>query len=227
MLSFVVALSFISAVVAFPNGAPICAIGPSVVRNEHVRISRNPQTGTIEKEGYTVLLNGNPLLDDPLDATQVNLFQFGEQGAVTILSPTGRYFKGVLMIVHDGIASDVDLLNTKEPAALNLTDANTKPSAGCATVNVASMVQVINTQKTLVGVGLTWPVENVNLFMDTTIVINNNATVGSQYYFTQYPMRSADIVDPTGPCGLLGLGIFCPLSGCGLFGRLLGLCDSA
>ena len=226
MLSFVVALSFISAVVAFPNGAPICAIGPSVVRNEHVRASRKPDTGPIEKNGYTVLLNGNVITDDPLDPTAVNLFQFGVQSAVTILAPTGRYFKGVLMIAHDGTISDVDILNTKEPPALNLTDANTKPSLGCATVNVASMVQVINTQKTLVGVGLTWPAVDVNLFLDTTIVVNNNATAGSQYYFTQYPMRSA-VISPEPTCGLLGLGIFCPLSFCGIFGRLLGLCDSA
>lgn len=42
------------------------------------------------------------------------------------------------------------------------------------------------------------------------------------------PPVAAPGAAPTSPsCGLLGLSIFCPLTFCGFFGRLLGLCSSA
>lgn len=37
--------------------------------------------------------------------------------------------------------------------------------------------------------------------------------------------NSSPVAAPTRPCGLLGLGIFCPFTFCGFFGRLLGLCN--
>ena len=51
---------------------------------------------------------------------------------------------------------------------------------------------------------------------------------------TKAPVKAsnttAPVISPTKPpvrpnCGLLNLNIFCPLTGCGFFGRLLGLCN--
>ena len=226
MISFIVALSFFSAVFAFPNGAPICSIGPGVLRNEHVRDSRNPQTGSVEKENYVVLLNGNQIYDDPLDETLFNLFQFGEVSTLTLQSPpVGSYFKGLLVIASAGNVDNVDILDTKTPGAIIITDPNTtKPSLGCENVLVSSATHVINTEKSSVAMGFQWAILDQKLFLDVNIVVNNNVTAGSQYYYTQYPMLSFFVCEPR-PCGLFGLQMFCPSMLCGLFGRLLGLCD--
>jgi hypothetical protein len=38
------------------------------------------------------------------------------------------------------------------------------------------------------------------------------------------PSLVPEVVEPKVVCGLFSLSLFCPLSGCGLFGRLIGLC---
>ena len=40
------------------------------------------------------------------------------------------------------------------------------------------------------------------------------------------PMAAPPVIGVDDPCGLFGLNIFCPFSFCGLFGRLLGLCNN-
>ena len=136
------------------------------------------------------------------------------------------------MIASGGDTEETDILDTRTPAALTITDSNrTKESIGCENFKVSSVVHTEPSEKNSLTMSFKWPTLGQKLFLDVNIVKNNNDTVGSQYYFTQYPMQAGDI-DPfcrrlrlsPPTCGLLGLNIFCPLSFCGIFGRRLGLC---
>ena len=220
-------LAFISAVTALPNGAPVCNIGAANVQNQHLTKSRNPETGPNEKEGYQSILANSLLIVQPLDPTFANLFQFGVNNTLVIQSPVGKYLKGVLVIPSAGNTEEVDLLDTRTPGALYITDTiNTKESIGCENFALSSIVHTAPNEKANIAMGFKWPTNGQKLFLDVNIVKNNNATVGSQYYFTQYPMRAGTTAVDTGKCGLLNLSIFCPLTLCGLFGRLLGLCNN-
>ena len=64
--------------------------------------------------------------------------------------------------------------------------------------------------------------------LDVNIVIANNDVDGSAYFFSEYYLRAVEgiIDEPEERCGLFGrsMFLFCPLSLCGVFGRLLGFC---
>ena len=226
MQSILAVLALVSAVTALPNGAPVCNIGAANVQNQHLRRARNPQTGTNESEGYQSILAGKALITIPTDPTFVNLFQFGVENSLVIQSGAGNYLKGVLIIASGGNTEEVDILDTRTPAALTITDpVGTKDSIGCENFAVSSVVHTEPSEKANLAMSFKWPTNGQKLFLDVNIVKNNNDTAGSQYYFTQYPMQAGETEDDTA-CGLLNLSIFCPLTRCGLFGRLLGLCDN-
>jgi hypothetical protein len=221
------ALALVSAVTALPNGAPVCNIGAANVQNQHLRKERNPQTGTVEKEGYQTIIAGAAVLNVPTDPTFVNLFQFGVENTLVIQSPAGLYLKGILVIASGGNTEEVDILDTRTPAALTITDpVGTKESIGCENFKVSSVVHTEPSEKNNLAMSFKWPTNGQKLYLDVNIVKNNNATAGSQYYFTQYPVQAADIPKPNTKCGLLNLSIFCPLTQCGIFGRLIGLCSN-
>lgn len=228
MKFFLVGLAWISAVRALTNGAPVCNIGAANVQNSHLIKERNPQTGTIEKEQYQAILNGAPLITIPTDPTFVNLFQFGQENTLVIQSGTGNYLKGILVIASGGDVEEVDILDTRAPQALTITDpVGTKESIGCENFAVSSVVHTEPSEKNNLVMSFKWPTDGQKLFLDVNIVKNNNATAGSQYYFTQYPMQAGGgvVCLSFSPCGLFGLQIFCPTTSCGLIGRWLGLCD--
>ena len=154
-------------------------------------------------------------------------------------------------------------LDTRTPLALNITDpVGTNESFGCENYAVSSISHIEPSEKNSIAMSFKWPNEGQKLFLDVNIVKNNNATFGSEFYFSQYPMvaispptstprspptstprspptsspRSPPTSSPRSPptsspqcvsysCGLLGLNIFCPLTQCGILGRVLGLCQ--
>ena len=233
MQYFLSAFALISAVTALPDGAPVCNIGATNVQNKHLSRARLPTTGTNEDAGYQISLAGEPLIASSTDPTFSNLFQFGSENQLVIQSATGNYLKGILVIASGGNEEDPDILDTRTPQALTITDAvGTKESIGCENFAVSSVVHTEPSEKPNLTMSFKWPTNGQKLFLDVNVVKNNNDTAGSQYYFTQYPMTATDIPDPnTNPdpdtnCGLFNLSIFCPLTLCGIFGRLFGLCNN-
>ena len=232
MIFILAVLAFVSAVTALPNGAPACNIGAANVQSAHLKKERDPKTGPNDANGYSSILAGTPLIQVPTDPTFSNLFNFGKENELVIQSGPGLYLKGILVIASGGDTEIVDILDTRTPQALTITDPNTKESIGCDGIQVSSVVQTEPSEKNNIKMNFKWPTDGQKLFLDVNIVKNNNDTAGSQYYFTQYAMQAGVVPDACTPssssssCGLLRLSIFCPLTRCGLFGRLLGLCDT-
>lgn len=224
MKFLLVTLSWVAAVTAYPNGAPVCAIGASSVQSLHLIRIRDPQSGTNEEAGYQTSLAGSPLIADPADPTFTNLFIFGVENQLIIQAGVGSYLKGIFVVASGG---DLNSLDTRTPQALTITDAaGTMESIGCDNFDVSSIVQSEPSEKDDIGMSFKWPTIGQKLFLDVNIVKNNNITLGSQYYYTQYAMLSESnaTCTPASSCGLLGLSFFCPATRCGLLGRLLGLC---
>ena len=229
IMKFTIAgLAFVSAVMALPNGAPVCNIGAANVQNAHLRKDRNPQTGPNDANGYVSILDGRPLYQLPTDPTFTNLFDFGVENRLVIQSVAGQYLKGILVIASGGDTENVDILDTRTPQALTIIDPNvTKESIGCENFAVSSVVHTEPSEKNSIAMNFKWPIYGQKLFLDVNIVKNNNDTVGSQYYFTQYTMLAGPwiVCRLSLSCGLLGLSIICPRTRCGFLGRLLGICD--
>jgi hypothetical protein len=231
-----VALSLISAVSALPNGAPVCTVAGSAVQNQHL-VRRPIDFGNNEDKGYQITLNG-VILQNPVDPTFENLFQFGSENILVVTAASTTYLKGVL-IIASGIgegSENIDkkpdeILDTRTPQALTIkNNVTTKESIGCENFAVSSIVHTENSQKSSLDMYFKWPTNGQLLYLDVNIVKNNNLTVGSQYAYQKYAMRSGVPAKPPTPspakCGLLNLSIFCPLTFCGVFGKLIGLCDN-
>lgn len=222
-------VGFISISLAFPNGAPVCNIGAANVQEQHLQVERSPKTGTNEFGRYQTILGGSTMVTSPTDPTFVNLFQFGVENTLIIQSGAGSYLKGLLVIASGGITENINSLDTKTPEALTITDTErTKVADGCADFSVSSVTHTSAVEKRNVAMKFKWPTNGGKLYLDVNIVKTNNDTAGSEYYFTQYPLQASQTCEAADTnCGLLGLRIFCPLTSCGIFGRILGLCDES
>jgi hypothetical protein len=224
-----VVIALISAVAALPNGAPLCEVGSSNTRNRHLFTGYSPKLTPVSN-GYKVTIGGgDPLVAlTPDNPDQTNLVQFGQELEIVVaVDPDSEtpapYLKGILVITSSGNPDDRDELDTKTPGSLRPIDPETKESIGCENFQVASLVHTENSEKQSLKGIFFWPTEGQKLFLDVNVVTNCNSTAGSQYSFSQYVLLTTN-VDTS--CGLLGLSLFCPGSGCGLFGRLLGLCGN-
>jgi hypothetical protein len=225
-LLHVLLVTFVTAIMALPNGAPVCNIGAANVQAQHLQQERNPKTGSNEFGKYQTVLAGTAIITVQSDPTFVNLFQFGVENTLVIQSGAAGFLKGILVIASGGITDDINSLDTRTPAALTISDTDrTKEATGCLNLAVSGITHTTGAEKRNIAMRFKWPTEGQKLYLDVNIVKTNNSTSGSEYYFTQYPLQSASISDPSTSCGLFGLSIFCPLKGCGLFGRLLGLCN--
>jgi hypothetical protein len=226
MQFLLVVLSLVSAISALPNGAPACTVGSSAVRNQHL-LRKPVEYGRNEDKGYRITLDGSILLNKLNDATFVNLFQFDQEHILLITADSTTHIKGILVLASTGLVDAVDALDTRTPGALTIkNNVTTKESPGCENITVASIVHTNNAEKSSMDMYFKWPSSGQKLFLDVNIVKNNNLTVGSQYAYNQYPVLSGNVAVAKADCGLLKLNIFCPLTFCGILGRLLGLCDN-
>jgi hypothetical protein len=143
MQFLLVVVSLLSVVNAFPNGTvPACVVGSASVLGLHLDETRDPTSGSNERGGYGVFLNGMPLVRDILDPIgSANLFQPGVEHTLVIQSFRDAYIKGFLVTASGGNPDNVDSLDTRTPQALTITNAiSTQPSVGCEGYNVASIV---------------------------------------------------------------------------------------
>ena len=135
-------IAFASEIVcAFPNGSPICIVGEAAPRNEHVRPSRNPLTGSMEAGGFIVKINDVALTADSTIELQAN-----QDVRVVVTSEDEiKPFRGALLIVSK---SGVDLSGT---FSLTTADATKlKEALGCLGVPADGVNHVTNDLKTSV-----------------------------------------------------------------------------
>jgi hypothetical protein len=204
---------FAATVSAFPDGTPNCEIGSSSTRSLHLIAARNPQSGQIQKGGFDVFIN-DKLLEVTVTGPNVFDFDVGVDNKLTIKSSTGKQFKGVLIILSKEGSNTTLNLTPLPPYQVPI---------ACAKLPYSGFTHTEPSLKSTADGTLRWDTLGDELLLDVNIVVQNNAT-GSVYYYTNYKLRAAAPVEES--CGLLGLSIFCPLSFCGVFGRLLGLCSN-
>lgn len=204
-----------TSVLSFPDGTPNCEIGSSSTRSLHLISARNPRTGQIQVGGFDVFINDVKLV---VTTTGPNIFDFdaGVDNKLTIKSSDGDQFRGVLIILSQ------NQTNTKE--ALTPLAPYQDPIA-CEKLPYGGLTHSEPSLKSTADGTLRWDTVGDIVSLDVNIVVVNNAVDGSVYYYTNYKLRAAAPAESES-CGLFGLKLFCPLSFCGLFGRLLGLCSS-
>jgi hypothetical protein len=199
---------------SFPDGTPNCEIGSSSTRSLHLIAARNPVGGQIQKGEFEVYIN-DKLLERT--TTGPNLFEFGAgvDNKLTIKSPTGKQFKGVLIIASKGENITKSVLTPRDPYQIPI---------ACEKLPYSGFTHKEPSLKSTADGTLRWDTLGDEFLLDVNIVVQNNVS-GSIYYYTNYRLRAATPVVTETSCGLFGLSIFCPLTFCGIFGKLLGLCS--
>ena len=225
IIPFIAAVLTGAVVQALPDGAPVCDIGEAAPGSLHQSPFRQPETGSLAAGGFQVLLDDAAL--DPAVPKAVSANQ-DIQVRVTSLDGT-KEFRGVLLILSQaGFSSTIGAfqLTTDEELAVQI-------SGPCIDDGYAGITHVNNDLKSNVTASMIFDKNYGDLKFDVNIVVQNRGPGqgGSQYFHSQYSMKveggasSATAAPATAPtnlsCGLFGGGIFCPLTLCGFFGRLL------
>jgi hypothetical protein len=203
---------------ALPGGAPVCTAGASAPGEPHFlpEPGKTIATGPLEDAGFIVTIDG-VLLEPgvPLDV------QAYEDLQVVMTSSSGiQPFKGALMVVSkEGLDTRGAFIETGlSGLQLNFICEFDFTRSGVTHLN--------NDIKTSVSATMRFTENIADLLFDANIVVVNNAQE-SFYYYTGYTIN---VVGATSPptraprrrkCGLFGLGLFCPFTACGLFGRWL------
>ena len=219
-LIVIVLVAIISVFVrALPTGAPVCTLGKSAPGDPHTSIGRRPQTGPLAGAGFIVKI-GDEILDIETPIT-VNAY---EDIRVTVTSEGGEQpFRGALLIVSKAGNSTVDAFSLTTADATKLQINTLCPS------NAASGVtHVDNEIKTSVEATMRFDENFQDLILDVNVVVINRLVSegGSFYYYSQYKINVQGATPPPTPaknrrCGIFRLGLFCPFSACGFFGRLI------
>jgi hypothetical protein len=215
--TILIATLSIVAIHAFPGGAPICTTGSAAPQSLHLQ-RPNIVTGSIAKGEFLVKFNGV----DISNQTSITVVT-GADVIVELTSATGLPFKGALLIVSK-TAVDVSgkfTLSTAQATDLKISDI-------CPSEGKSGVTHVDRNIKTSVATTMKFDQTYDDLFFDVNVVVVNNDT-DSFYYHSQYTFDVvAGATAPAGApttgsskCGIFGLSIFCPLTFCGFFGKLL------
>ena len=227
-----ITFSFIIAIIsvfvrALPTGAPVCTLGVAAPGNPHTSAGRSPQTGPLAIAGFIVKI-GDVILDTNTPIT----VQAYQDLRVVVTSEGGEQpFRGALVIVSK---PGIPILNAFSLTTNDETKLQSQ-NATCAPLNADGVTHVDNEIKTSVEATLNFDQNIQELLLDVNVVVVNRivSNGGSFYYYSQYKINvegatSSPTLAPIrggigggSGCGLLGLGIFCPTSFCGFFGRLL------
>lgn len=209
----------IATVLALPTGAPTCKINEAAPQDAHLQTRGGipPRTGPLSDGGFIITIDGVTL--DPATPLEITA---GVNHDVTFTSESGSQpFRGVLGIIHSS-SYNFTFTNFGRGDSLDLQD-----SVPCSDIKgLAGVTHIDRNTKTAVTGRLNIPVNIDEVKLDINMVIANNEEQGSVYYYTQFLLKVTGATEapspaPVNDCGLLRLGLFCPLTFCGLFGRLI------
>lgn len=222
MITLIITLLFVIHItVARPDGSPVCNVGSAAPASWAISLHTlrpNSDTGPISKRDFVVTI-GNLTLD----STAVNTIPATEL-TLELSSTNGTQFRGVLIILNkDGVDLTSNFVSS---------NALLKAQEDCPRKGYSGITHTSRDFKSIAD-GIVSIPANLDVFLDVNVVIANNDT-NSEYYYTRFqligesapgPPVEAPVPAPFRiPCGLFGLSIFC-FNGCGLFGRLFGLCN--
>lgn len=199
-----------------PDGAPSCESGTANVQSLHLDPSRNPRTGDLSSNGFAVYLNGTLLESGNL--TSPTLFRAHTNNDLQVKALNGT-FRGILMLLYQPAVNvhDGEGLSASQPL---------KAAVGCVGTLTSGVTHSNNDPKGEANAIIHYDTTVGVATLDINIVVANNDIEGSAYFFQKYYLQAfgEEEEEEEEPCGLFGLSVFCPLTRCGFFGRLFGLC---
>ena len=210
---------------ALPDGAPVCRINEASPDSLHTFFLREPQTGSLSTGGYHVLLDDD---DGPLDPAVPITVKANSEIRVVVTSIDGqKEFRGILLILSQVGFSTIGTFQLTTEDEL----AKAKISDPCLQLGYGGITHTDAELKSNVTTTMMFDKNYDNLKLDVNIVVmnRNQNEGGSQYYYSQYSLKveGADEVATKAPtaapttCGLFGRSLFCPLTFCGFFSRLI------
>jgi hypothetical protein len=209
-------LSLLTVVTSSPNGAPSCESGTANVQSLHLSALRNPRTGDLSSNGFEVYLNGTLL--ESGNITSPTLFRAHMNNDLVVKAVNGT-FRGILMLLYQPAVNvhEGEGLTPKSPL---------QAATGCAGTLTSGVTHTENSQKEEANAIIHYDTTEGVATLDINIVVANNDVDGSAYFFQKYYLQAfgEEEEHEEKKCGLFGLSFFCPFTGCGFFGRLLGLC---
>ena len=220
-MQFIAALLFclVTAVTSMPDGAPSCESGTANVQSLHLSPDRNPRTGDLSSNGFEVYLNGTLLESGNL--TSPTSFKAGTDTPIQVKAVNGT-FRGILMLLYQPSVN----VHDDHPGLTPLGSLQDAPL--CEGTLISGITHTENSKKGEVNAILHYDNTDGVATIDINIVVANNDAEGSAYFFQKYYVQAFEGEEghheDEEPCGLFGLSFFCPVSRCGFFGRIFGLC---
>ena len=166
---------------AYSTGAGSCDPGSGAPQGLH--LSRATViTGLLEKGGFTVSLDGKPLV-----AGVVSTFPIQTDTSLTISGI--KSFRGFLMRLGEtGVQTDIALANV---------DTNSQISTMCTAVQgVGGVTHTSSSVKTTVTANLSLGAAASGMPLDVTVVVQNSGTI-SEYYSTRFLLTAAAAATPS------------------------------
>ena len=237
---------------ALPNGSPVCIVGGPAVRASHTS-NPNNITGAIEAALFAVKIGNKTLnstavnaiaatVDLPVELTSTNGTEFrgvlvvlnGNNSLVSnlFISPNSTDYKAQ---VNCSTAGDAGFTHISNGLKSNFTATMNLPYSESAFLDVNIVVVnreisiYYHTRYMLLGDPAPPTTKSPTKAPTTTKSPTKKPTKKPTKAPTKAPTNSTVTKAPTKAptrkaCGLFKLSIIC-LNGCGLFGRILGLCD--
>ena len=173
IVSIFAALVAISSVVSLPTGAPVCTVGNAAPSFRHLTRSFI-QTGGLPLGGFKVFIGGNELRN----GTFVNRITANTNLNLQI---SGAEFKGVLVILNkDG---------TDLTSRLTTNSSLLKTQSRCQSSGYSGFTHTSRDLKKNVNATINMPA-NLDAFLDVNVVVVNDGTVGSIYYYSRYMLST-------------------------------------
>lgn len=243
LVAFFGGSNYIAVVNAFSSGSPVCTVGGPAVQARHLS-NPNNITGSIAFGSFAVKIG-----DTTLNSSIVNTIGGNRDLPLVFSSVNGTQFRGVLIILNQPnvsllsnlIISSNDYKPQENCSTFNYSgfthvNSNLKDSATATIklpINQSAFLDVNVVAANNASISIYYHTR-FQLVADTPAPTNaptKTPTKAPSKLTTKSPTKSPTKAPTKSPtkaptrkaCGLFRLSIFC-LNGCGVFGRLLGLC---
>ena len=173
IFSIFAALAAVNNVVALPTGSPVCTVGVAAPSSLHLTRSFI-QTGGLPLGGFKVFIGEDQLGGGSFInriAANTNLS----------LQVSGAEFKGVLVILNkDG---------TDLTSRLTTNSSLLQTQSSCSSFGYGGFTHTSRDLKKSVNATINMPA-NLDAFLDVNVVVVNNGTAGSIYYYSRYMLST-------------------------------------
>jgi hypothetical protein len=174
ILTVLVAL-FLGSVAALPSGSPVCTVGSAAPSSTH--LSRNlTVTGPLSQGNFTVSIGALTL-----STTGFNNISAGTSLNLELASANGGAFKGVLIVLNKA--------GTNFSSSLSTNSSLLQSQASCPVDGYSGFTHTSRELKTKVVGSINMPA-NLEAFLDVNVVVVNNSTAGSIYFYSQFQIST-------------------------------------